>query len=375
MVPRNLRWTAGIIGAALRHRPGRTCAIGLLLLLAATMAGTLLELTISLDRLLTGQLDRYGAGIVVTPSVQDGEGRGKLLAEADRERLLAAAPGAITASWRRLRLDLELNGQPVTAEGMETAELARYAGWWQVTGRWPAAEELLVGRNLAERLHLAAGTTVTVTGRTGSKTLPVAGIAASGEQDDLLILPLALAQQLAGLPALATELRLSLAAGRDPALIARNLQAKAPELTVREVRQVARANRQLRDKVLLLVTLAALVVGASAAIGVTGTLGATIMEREREIALLKAMGATWQRVALLLAGEAMLLAVGAGLAGGIFGEGLTALITTRIFAGPYQPGLVAIPAGLGAAVLVAAIGICWPLVRVHRVAVAVSLRQ
>jgi hypothetical protein len=368
-----ITWSAGIIWAALRHRPGRSAVLFLLLLLAATMAGALLELTVSLDRLLAGQLERYGAGIIISPGQGTGE-REPLLGEAVANRLQAALPGGTTI-WRRLRIDLELNGQPVAAEGVEPGEMSRHAGWWQLDGRWPTGSELLAGRTLAERLRLRAGTTVTVAGRGPARTLPLAGIVASGEGDDRLLVPLPLAGQLAGLPGQATQFRLLLPAGLDPAAESRRLQTLFPDLTVREVRQVARASQQLRDKVLLLFSLAAAVMGASAAIGVTGTLGATILEREQEIGLLKAIGATWQRVALLLAGEALLLAAGAGLAGGLLGEGLSALVATRVFAGPYTPGLLGVPAGVLTALAVAGIGICWPLVRVHRLAVATSLRN
>ena len=374
MAGRTTRWTVGIIWAALRYRPGRTVILFLLLLLAATMAGALLELTISLDRLLAGQLERYGAGIVITPGPRV-EGAAPLLDEAVASRLKSAFPGERPLIWRRLQNELELAGQPVQIEGIEPAEVARYAGWWQLDGRWPTAHELLAGRTLAERLQLKAGATVTVAGRGSSGSHPIAGIVASGEEDDRLLIPLPLAQQLVGLPGQATQFRLLLPAGLDSAAEARRLQSLFPDLTVREVRQVARANQQLRDKVLLLFSLAAAVMGASAAIGVTGTLGATMLEREQEIGLLKAIGATWQRVALLLAGEALLLALAAGLAGGLLGEGLSALVTTRVFAGPYQPSLLALPAGLLAALTVAGIGIFWPLVRVHRLTVATSLRQ
>lgn len=368
------RWTAGVIWAALRYRRGRTAVLFLLLLLAAMMAGALLELSVSLDRLLAGELERYGAGIIVTPGPV-AEGKAPLLDGASADRLREAFRGTSTTIWQRLQVDLELNGQQVPAEGFEPTELTRFSGWWRLDGRWPAANELLAGSALAERLRIKAGDRVTLTGRGTSSTLQVAGIVANGEEDDRLIIPLNLAREISGLPGKATQFRLLLPSERTLATEVRRLQGIVPGLTVREVRQVARANQQLRDKVLLLFSLAAAVVGVSAAIGVAGTLGATILEREQEIGLLKAIGATWQRVAALLASEAVLLALGAGVAGGLLGEGLTALVTTCIFAGPYQPTLLALPAGVLAALAVAFTGIFWPLVRIHRLAVATSLRQ
>lgn len=369
-----IRWTAGIIWAALRYRRGRTAVLFLQLLLAAMMTGALLELSVSLDRLLAGQLERYGAGIIITPATDAGR-KAPLLDEALTGRLREAFRGTSPTIWQRLLVDLEVNGQQVLAEGFEPAELSRYAGWWRLDGHWPTANELLVGSTLAERLRIKAGDTVTVTGRGTVSTLQVAGIVSSGEEDDRLIIPLTLSRKISGLPGQATQFRLLLQPKQSLAAEVLRLQGIFPGLTVREVRQVARANQQLRDKVLLLFSLAAAVVGVSAAIGVAGTLGATILEREQEIGLLKAIGATWQRVAVLIASEAMLLALGAGLAGGLLGEGLTALVTMRIFAGPYQPTLLALPTGLLAAVTVAFTGIFWPLVRIHRLAVATSLRQ
>lgn len=374
MAMRQLDWTLKIIRASLRYRLGRTIALLLLLVLAATLAGAFLCLSVSLDRLLARQLERYGANVVMTPGESGGE-RPILMDEAIAGRLQELHQGRPLTTWQRLRVELAVNDRPVKAEGIEPAELARYAGWWRLAGEWPRQDELLMGSALAGELGIAPGAELVVAGRTGSRKLRLSGVISSGEEDDLLIVPLTLAQQLTGLEGKLSQLRLLLSTDRPLAESVARLQREFPTVTVREVRQVARAGAQLREKVLLLFSVAAVVTGLSAVIGVAGTLGAGILEREQEIGLMKSLGATRGRLSLLFAGEALLLGLVAGVAGGLLGEAVSALVTIVMFSGAFEPTLLALPAGLLTGLMVTLAGSCGPLYRIHRLTSAGNLRR
>src|ERR1700676_834969 len=75
--------------------------------------------------------------------------------------------------------------------------------WWHVDGRWfsDGAEESLVGSDLARRKNLRVGDTISVRSRARAHALTITGIVSTGGREDNAILaPLVVAQDLAGRP-------------------------------------------------------------------------------------------------------------------------------------------------------------------------------
>ena len=75
--------------------------------------------------------------------------------------------------------------------------------WWHVDGRWfsDGADEGVAGAALAQRLNLHAGSKVKIDAGGRSHTLTITGIVSTGGREDNSILaPLAIAQDLAGRP-------------------------------------------------------------------------------------------------------------------------------------------------------------------------------
>src|SRR5271169_615902 len=71
--------------------------------------------------------------------------------------------------------------------------------WWKVSGAWPddSSRDVLLGERLATRLSAKFGDDVTVAGR----RLHISGIlTSSGSEDDEIVAPLALAQEILGKP-------------------------------------------------------------------------------------------------------------------------------------------------------------------------------
>ena len=78
--------------------------------------------------------------------------------------------------------------------------------WWRVDGRWfsDGAEEAAAGAGLARRLGLRIGSTVRIGAGDRARTLTITGIVSTGGREDNSILaPLEIAQDLAGRPSLA----------------------------------------------------------------------------------------------------------------------------------------------------------------------------
>jgi putative ABC transport system permease protein len=233
----------------------------------------------------------------------------------------------------------------------------------------------VVGNDLAAKLKLKVGDSVDLEGKTALH-LKVSGIVSTGgEEDDLLFLSLPVLQQALGLEGELTLVRLMVTAGGDNLQKATAaLQPLLPGAKVNEVRQTARTSEGLLAKVKLLMFLVTAVVLISAGSSVTGTMSTTVLERGKEIGLMKAMGATRLEVLLIFCGEAALLGVLGGLAGYLFGSGIAQFITKTVFSAsaefiPWYAGI-----SLAVSLFLAILGSVGPMVSVFKLDPVRSLR-
>ena len=142
----------------------------------------------------------------------------------------------------------------------------------------------------------------------------------------------------------------------------------------RPIRRVAESEGVILTRVrmlMLLITAAALV---AAALTVSSTTASMMLERQKEIGLMKALGAANRDAARLLVVEMAVVA----LAGGAIGYGggilLAQAIGRSVFGAAVEPKMVLFPLVLGIAVAVAVAGSLLPVARALRTEPAAVLR-
>jgi putative ABC transport system permease protein len=236
--------------------------------------------------------------------------------------------------------------------------------------------EGLVGDRAARRLDLAPGDRMEVRGR----SFRVSGVYHSGNsfEDGGVVLPLGVVERLAGHPGEATTVAVAVAPGRRPADVARALRSRFPGLAaVTDPGQAVKVDTSSRLVLETgwIVSILALVVGG---IGVTNTMAMAVLERIREIGILRAVGWRSRRVAMLILGEALalcLLALGVGLALGLAAAelltrrgALSELVRPQFTAGVFAWGL-AFACG------VALLGAAYPVWRAVRLTPIAALRH
>jgi putative ABC transport system permease protein len=358
-----------------------------MLAMAASLVTALGTISASIGGQVTTELRRYGANLVITPAgarVDVGSGGFNFgvvtaptyLDEADVQRALARAGAARAPRSGHLRAALRAGGGDVAVEGVEFDRIRQLFPWWQVKGAWPADGGAVVGSALAARLALKPGDRLELRGRGGVLGLRIDGIVATGgEEDRLLYVDLAALRQADGLAGKLSQVRLLTDAGRErPAVTAARIQAELPGGTVREVRQVARSSEGLLAKVQLLMVIVTVVVVVACGASVAATMGTTVLERSREIGLLKAMGGTRREVLLFFVAEGLLLGVVGGVAGFLSGSGIAALTAWSVFSttGEILPRFL--PHALGVSVGLAFVASIGPFVSVFRLDPVASLR-
>lgn len=298
--------------------------------------------------------------------------------------------------------------------------------WWQLKeGRWfeEGKNECVVGKNFAKKHGLAGQTEpsgasasvyvqhsdlgpgselYTYTGsaiRGPGPALHVVGVVdTGGPEDEAIIVPLDLAQKLAGKPGVYRRLYVSALtkpedafARRDPksmtpaefdtwyctpyiSAIALQISQELKGTDVRVIRRVAEGEGNVLTRVrtlLWLVTFAALL---AAALAVGASAAASVIERRTEIGLMKALGAGSGLVAVLLAAEQLLLAFVGGGIGYCVGIVLARLLGERIFGFAPEPKMFGLFVILSLAALITLLGSAFPLRRASRYEPAPILR-
>lgn len=392
--------------------------------LASGLISALLAVSIDIGDKMSRELKSYGANILIEPAGQAAlpalfsEQSNPLSGQdfLDEKEL----PNIKDIFWRNnivgfaplLGGEVMLNGQPVNILGTffnqpvdvpdeEDYRIGQQAvsPYWQVTGAWPqepVAEQpqTLAGQALAKRLGLKAGDRLTLQGEKTAQTVTVSGILASGgDEDNQLVMPLSIAQTLLGLPGKVQAIRVSALTVPENELsrrarenldalnaeeydlwyctafvssIAHQLEEAISGSVVRPIWQVAASEGVVIDKIQLLlavVTLAALV---AAAMGIASLMTSTIMERAKEIGLMKALGARQWQIMLLFYLEAASSGLLGGAAGCVAGWGLAKSIGLMLFDAPLNFAWVVVPCVLVVAVLIALIGTWFPARRIAR---------
>ena len=261
---------------------------------------------------------------------------------------------SVTGTW--FNKDLSLPTGETTTAGVTTMR-----SWWTMEGSWPAddADQAVVGSNLAGRLGLSEGDTVTLTTPTGSRPLTVTGVYTSGDSDDdTLYAPLAVVQELTGhvgqvdqveVKALTTpENDLSRKAAQNPAIlssadwetwyctayassIAYQIEEAIPGAVAKQVRQVAAVEGNVLEKTQTLMILMTALSLVAAVLAVASLTTASLVERTGEFALLKAMGASSASVNRLILAETAVLGLVGTAVGALVGSGLAQLIGRIVF--------------------------------------------
>ncbi|QKW20397.1 ABC transporter permease [Kitasatospora sp. NA04385] len=328
----------GLALATLRHRRAGFAGAFVALFCAAALVcgcGTLLVTGL----VGTVRPERYAAAPVVVSGDQEvhalvdkGKGRTKEKSKpiADRAWVPAALAERVAAlpSVRAVATEVTfpalLPGGPDRGSwghGWESAPLAALA---LAAGRAPAADdEVVLDAATAARAHLSPGSATTVRTPSGTLDVRVVGVTAQGfDSQAAIFFATGRARALAGHDGLVSAVGVFPTAPSAAADV-RALLADTPGAVVRT--GDGRGGAEFPDAAgagVRLVSTGAVLAGTSLLVAlliVVGTFGLSIQQRQREIAVLRAVAATGRQVRRMIGGEALLLGLSAGALGAMAG--------------------------------------------------------
>jgi putative ABC transport system permease protein len=273
--------------------------------------------------------------------------------------------------------------------------------WWHVDGRWfkDDAPEAIVGKSFAARANVKPGDSLHINSADRSSDLTVTGIlSAGGPEDESIVVPLQIAQQLANKPGQYRRLYVSALtkpeddfARRNPSTmnaadlerwscspyassIAYQIKQVLPGIDAHVIRRVAEGEGSILTRVQTLLWLASFAALLAAALAVGASSAASVIERRSEIGLMKAIGAGSGTIGILLAAEQLLLAFVGGGVGYALGIILARVLGEKIFGVAPEPSILVFIVILTLAACVTLLGSAIPLHRASRYEPAPILR-
>ncbi|MGI5239886.1 ABC transporter permease [Dactylosporangium sp. CA-139066] len=383
-------------------RPARLALTLLAVALGITFVTGTLILTDTSGRLLDAQFRTAAAGTDLTvrraTAFDDAMGvevQRDPLAAATLERV-RATPGVADAQPAAHGQGLLLvDGRPAVPSGaslLQSWTPAPFNPFAVRTGRPPAAaDEIVIDAATAQQYRIGIGDSVSVQ---AAETAPlrVVGLAWFGDRPGLpgstvALVTLPAAQRLLHLGDGVPEIAVSVSPGTTPDVVRQRLATTlGPDHEIVTARDIAAASAAAaKSQVGYLQAMLLALAGAALLVGgflIANTFAIVISQRTRELAVLRAAGATGRQVLASVLGEAALVGVAASAAG--IGLGIAAASGLRALAGRLGvalpggplvllPRTIAVAAAIG--VLVTLVAALAPARRAARVAPVEAMRE
>ena len=397
----------------------RKLLAGIAILLGTTAVTAMLALALTIGDRIHNELAVYGANIVVYPKADQLDVKvggvdikpatgGAYLKESDLEKLH-------TIFWANnltgVSPELTMRGHVVskTARNNDISMVGfwfdqSFGGtrtgapqlhkWWKLAGTWPSSQEqVVVGSSLSTQLDLHVGDEIAIYPHTDAnlermvpvgKDYRVSGIVTTGDATEgKILLPLSVVQAVVDKPNAISRVEISARtkpedafARRDPDTmspaqheiwycrpyansIAYQVQEVMTGSKAEQVRRVEQTEGTVLSRISGLMWLVSAAALLAAGFAVSAAMATAVLERRREIGLMRSLGASKSAIAMLFYAESGLLAMLAGTVGYLAGSGLAFWLGARIFPGDGAPPIlnaVLLPVILAMALIVAVAG-------------------
>jgi putative ABC transport system permease protein len=331
----------------------------------ATIATAALTVYYDLENKLSREFRSFGANVIVTapqrPLTAD--------ALAKVNHVLAGQGTAVPVAYAIANAP---GNTRVVAAGTDLKHIRELNSWWSVR-EVNASGDALIGARVAER-YSPAGQPFAIDFAGHKTEIKPQAIFTSGSDDDSRIyLDRATFASLAGVEPNTALVRVE---GRPREVQAKvdRLVAALPGLEVKPVRQITQAQTSIVGKTRSVVLTASAIVLVLIMLCMIATFTSSVLERRRDFAVMKALGASNRTVNVLFAAEASLLAIAGAAAGYIVGSVVAFWIGRANFDAAIWPQASLIIPVLAGSVVLALVASTAPLRLLQQIQPATILR-
>ncbi len=261
--------------------------------------------------------------------------------------------------------------------------------WWDLKGEYPKSNDsVVIGKRVSESMKLNIGDSIDVSysdimivegvrsNISRSREFTISGIVFTGSEDDSRIFgDLDAVQDLTNKENQVNIMHISAICNECPlediaAIIENNIDG----VEVKTVKQVAMAEMNTLEMVTDLVGFITIVALGASGLAVFTTMMLSVVERRREIGLMKAVGAHNFKIATMFLGEGMIIALFSGVSGFVLGAVISGMIGRWVFDSSFGVNYYVIFFSVSIAVAIVFISSIIPIRMAMKVDPAVVLR-
>jgi len=367
-------WT--LLLQSLVERRSRVFVSLLTVALGTSVIGAFILLNADVETKMSRELRAYGANFVVKPGVEGGvlhdDALSTLRELMSSEKLVGVQPFLYDI--------LTLKRDRIAVAGIDFGSIQQTNPYWQLVGGVPpptgASSACLLGREAAGRLAIDVGAEVEL--RKGGATYRctvAALVETGGAEDNQVFMPIEKARTLFGRPGEIDLVLASIIADQQEAeAFAGALEQRVPGSRAQPIRKLSRSEGMILQSIRSLMYMVVLLVTIAAFVSLLVSLIATVSERRKEMALMKALGATDRGVSVHFLAEIAVTGIVGGHAGLAIGFGMAELMERSMFGTAVTFHWWLVPLMLAVALGISIAGAAIPLKTVAAVQPAVILK-
>jgi putative ABC transport system permease protein len=347
-------------------RPGSVAGALASVVIAATAATAILNLYTDVQAKLEHEFRAYGANVVIMAP------QGSSLPADTLEQVNKTVGERALAVPFAYAIARTSSDQPIVVAGTDFALARKLNSWWEVTPQWPqGASQALVGtraeaalgnQQFELRFHnkpvqlIASGTL-----RTGAA------------EESRVYISLNEFHAWTGIAATTIEVSVTGSPAEVEQAIA-ELRRALPALKVRPVRQIVQAEGNVLGKTRGTLLAASLLILITAALCMLTTLSAWVLDRRKDFAVMKALGASERLIAGFFAAEAAAIGSIGALLGFSAGVAIAIWIGRVDFQAAVEPRFSVFPLVLAGSLMLALASAMLPVSLLRRIQPAAMLR-
>jgi len=408
-----------ILRKSLQKRKSRIAIAVLSVIIGAAVATALLTVSMDITEKVGNEFRKYGANLLVVPESDTIEvgfpgvdfgsvTEQKYINESDlwkiksifwRDNVLGFAPFlyqvvnvgedeskqavVLVGTYFNKNVEIYEPDPTVFNTGIQTI-----SPWWNVEGEWITDQNdttaSMVGANVAEKLGLDIGDAYSITYNENyedvlnetSYDLTVVGIISTGgNEDDQIFVNLQVAQNISQRNDKVHTVQVSALCNACPVdTFASEIEEKIPYADAKTVNQLVNAEMNILGKISDMMFLVTIVALLASALGVMTTMTTSVIERQKEIGLMKSVGAENKKIISLFIAESTIIGIIGGLIGFVIGVILAQFIGMSVFNSSITPRFEVILVAIGISVGVSFIASIIPVRRAVKVEPAIVLR-
>jgi putative ABC transport system permease protein len=373
-----------LVRAAILRR-GRAAAALFAMIVAAAVATAMLNLYVDVQAKLETEFRNYGANIILV-----GRDGASLPPDALARVDSIVAGHGIAASFGMV-VARSSDGQPVVVAGTDFDRVRQLDRWWKVSA-WPSPENPHFPQSQGDVGHPSSEVSPALVGARALAVLspknqpfdlsfqgriitvtPAGTVETGAAEDSRLYLSLNDFVAWTGVQPETIEVAAS-GSPEEVTAIMNQLARALPAAEVRPVRQIMEGEARVLGKTRSTLLAAVALVILTAALCVLSTLMGWVLDRRRDFAIMKALGASGQLLNGFFAAEAAALGAIGAVIGFLLGIGIAAWIGRVNFHAPVVPRFSVLPVVLAGSIAVTLISAILPISLLRRVQPAVILR-